>query len=65
MALPTKDELTSLEFLVYGAPTATVSTIYDTTPTLETLVYGAPFWMPTSTSGGAPTYNATQFFMLF
>jgi len=65
MALPNTTELTGLEFLVYGQPTATVATIKSNDPTLETLVYGQPFWAATVTASVAPTFNATQFFMLF
>lgn len=64
MALPTPADLGTLEYVFNGVPFAAVpgNSSVDT-GTLEYVLMGVPFQV--AKSGIAPTYNTTQFFMVF
>lgn len=65
MSTPTFNEQTSLELLVGGLPVAYVTGNSTTNADgLHFFVGGFPYYA-TSPSGTTPTYNASQFFILF
>jgi hypothetical protein len=65
MSLPTQDNVLTLDFADQGQPWADVEAKQLYTNTLDFAYMGLPWVGIAPGSTPPPTYNATQFFMMF
>lgn len=65
MALPTKEDLQKLDYVYWGAPFCQVEAKELNTQTLDYVYYGAPFYAALGEYVAPPTYNITQFMVMF